>query len=52
MVPKSLAPKELVQVYESSEKIVLPPWDPMVRVLSVLPVEQSFECHLGCIGMM
>jgi len=29
VVPKSLAPKELVQVYESGEIIVLPPWDPM-----------------------
>lgn len=30
VVPKSLAPKELVKVFESGEKIVLPPWDPMV----------------------
>ncbi|KAF8198074.1 peptidase C1B, bleomycin hydrolase [Pholiota molesta] len=29
VVPKALAPKELVQVYESGEKVVLPPWDPM-----------------------
>jgi len=29
VVPKALAPKELVQVFESGEKIVLPPWDPM-----------------------
>ncbi|KAI0305586.1 hypothetical protein B0F90DRAFT_1910679 [Multifurca ochricompacta] len=29
VVPKSLAPKELVRVFESSEKTVLPPWDPM-----------------------
>jgi bleomycin hydrolase len=31
VVPKALAPKELVKVYESGEKVVLPPWDPMVR---------------------
>lgn len=31
VVPKALAPKELVQVYESGEMVVLPPWDPMVR---------------------
>ena len=30
MVPKTLAPKELVKVFEGDEKIVLPPWDPMV----------------------
>ncbi|KIL65853.1 hypothetical protein M378DRAFT_1032926 [Amanita muscaria Koide BX008] len=29
VVPKALAPKELVQVLESDEKVVLPPWDPM-----------------------
>ncbi|CAA7261849.1 unnamed protein product [Cyclocybe aegerita] len=29
VVPKALAPKDLVQVLESGEKIVLPPWDPM-----------------------
>ena len=30
VVPKTLAPKELVAVFESGEKVVLPPWDPMV----------------------
>ena len=30
VVPKALAPKDLVEVYESGEVIVLPPWDPMV----------------------
>ncbi|KAF8971106.1 bleomycin hydrolase [Flammula alnicola] len=29
VVPKALAPRELVQVFEAGEKIVLPPWDPM-----------------------
>ncbi|KAK7687096.1 hypothetical protein QCA50_009597 [Cerrena zonata] len=29
VVPKALAPKELVKVFESREKTVLPPWDPM-----------------------
>ncbi|KAF4620610.1 hypothetical protein D9613_000254 [Agrocybe pediades] len=29
VVPKALAPKDLVAVFESGEKIVLPPWDPM-----------------------
>jgi hypothetical protein len=32
VVPKSLAPKELVKVFEGTERIVLPPWDPMVCV--------------------
>ena len=30
VVPKKLAPEELVDVFEAGEKIVLPPWDPMV----------------------
>jgi len=34
VVPKALAPKDLVQVYESGNMVVLPPWDPMVRRLS------------------
>ncbi|OBZ67124.1 Cysteine proteinase 1, mitochondrial [Grifola frondosa] len=29
VVPKALAPKDLVKVFESGEKTVLPPWDPM-----------------------
>ena len=29
VVPKAVAPKELVKVFESGEKVVLPPWDPM-----------------------
>jgi bleomycin hydrolase len=29
VVPKALAPKHLVEVYEAGEKIVLPAWDPM-----------------------
>ncbi|KAG5221347.1 bleomycin hydrolase [Salix suchowensis] len=30
VVPKALAPKDLVKVYEDGNAIVLPPWDPMV----------------------
>jgi len=29
VVPKALAPKELVKVYESGDAVVLPHWDPM-----------------------
>jgi len=29
VIHKALAPKELVKVFESNEKVVLPPWDPM-----------------------
>lgn len=32
VVPKALAPKDLLKVYESDEKVVLPPWDPMVSL--------------------
>ena len=35
VVPKALAPRELVQVFESGEKIVLPPWDPMVSFVAL-----------------
>jgi aminopeptidase C len=38
VIPKTLAPKELVKVFESDERIVLPPWDPMV----------SSEVHTAC----
>ena len=31
VVSKTLAPKELVKVYEGNDRVVLPPWDPMVR---------------------
>ena len=33
VIPKALAPKDLVKVFEAGEKQVLPPWDPMVRDL-------------------
>ncbi len=33
VVPKALAPKELVKVFESGDRVVLPPWDPMVRMV-------------------
>jgi bleomycin hydrolase len=29
VVPKAMAPKNLVEVYEKGDKVVLPPWDPM-----------------------
>ena len=31
VVPKALAPKDLLQVYEAGYWVVLPPWDPLVR---------------------
>ena len=30
VVSKTLAPKQLVKVFESGARVVLPPWDPMV----------------------
>jgi len=29
VVPKALAPKDLVQVFETGKEILLPPWDPL-----------------------
>ena len=34
VVPKALAPKELVKIFEGEERSVLPPWDPMVCFFS------------------
>ena len=36
VIPKALAPKDLVKVFEGEERTVLPPWDPMVRSLHCL----------------
>ena len=33
VIPKALAPKELVKVFESGECTVLPAWDPMVSAI-------------------
>lgn len=46
VVPKTLAPKELVKVFEGDERIVLPPWDPMVRS------EVYLLCHLPQMRMI
>jgi len=45
VVPKALAPKELVSIFEGKEKTVLPPWDPMVRsflLISLFWINSSF----------
>jgi hypothetical protein len=52
VVPKPLAPKELVQVYESGEMVVLPPWDPMVRLLFDYFLNSLFNYRLGCVGVI
>lgn len=45
-MPKALAPKELVKVYESGEKVVLAPWDPMVCAsLRVIESVLKRECR-------
>lgn len=36
VVHKSLAPKDLVKVYEADDAVVLPAWDPMVRIFILL----------------
>ena len=47
VVPKALAPKDLLQVYEAGDWVVLPPWDPMVRT------RPTFFCYIsGGIGMI
>lgn len=42
VVPKQLADKRLLAVYESGEKTVLPPWDPMVSFV-------HFVCFSLCL---
>jgi aminopeptidase C len=44
VVPKVLAPKELVKVLESGDKVVLPPWDPMVSFEFVSRVISLIKC--------
>jgi Aminopeptidase C len=39
VVPKVLAPKDLVKVFESGEKTVYPPCDPMVCHFLLLSLE-------------
>jgi aminopeptidase C len=36
VVPKALAPRDLVQVYEAGDMVVLPPWDPLVCFYAIL----------------
>lgn len=48
VVPKAMAPKKLVAVFESGEKVVLPPWDPMVCSFLVprcAVLDTSFRAH-------
>lgn len=46
VVPKPLAPKDLVAVFESGEKIVLPAWDPMVRHSVTQPLDLALNPNL------
>lgn len=46
VVPKNLAPKELVKVFEGKERVVLPSWDPMVR-LSISYFADPLHCFAG-----
>ncbi|KAF8589773.1 bleomycin hydrolase [Ramaria rubella] len=41
VVPKQLADKDLLKVFQSNEKVVLPPWDPMVRSHLVILTERT-----------
>ena len=51
VIPKALAPKELVKVFESRERVVLPPWDPMVSFLWVtLLFNHVRYAHLSFVG--
>jgi bleomycin hydrolase len=52
VVPKALAPKNLVKVFESDEKIVYPPWDPMVYYSFDLSVGVNcWQYTSGSVGM-
>lgn len=57
VVPKALAPKDLLQVYEAGYWVVLPPWDPLVRRHVYQPfllfAPNFFICYIsGGIGMI
>jgi hypothetical protein len=47
VVPKALAPRELVKVFDSGEAIVLPPWDPMVMHPLALIIDHADACWTG-----
>lgn len=55
VIPKALAPKELVKVYESDERVVLPAWDPMVSPIPTLNFNFLFDVILtglsGCFSV-
>lgn len=53
-MPKSLAPKELVKIFEGKERVVLPAWDPMVRTPFVGPNSVLIPARheLGCPGLV
>ena len=53
VVPKKLAPAELVKIYEKGDPVVLEPWDPMVRWWFSQPevaVTESFDLGCSCVG--
>lgn len=49
VVPRQLAPKDLVEIFDSGSPIVLPPWDPMASALiAVYYVTSSMISFSGC----
>jgi hypothetical protein len=47
VVPKTLAPRDLVKVFESGKATVLPPWDPMVKHPLALIIDHADACWTG-----
>ena len=53
VVPKALAPRDLVAIFEGKEKTVFPPWDPMVSgqfVSGFLCETDEISGHPGVTG--
>ncbi|KZP05279.1 peptidase C1B, bleomycin hydrolase [Athelia psychrophila] len=49
VVPKALAPKELVKVFEGTERVVLPAWDPMRTICLEIFHRLLPDCHAHCL---
>ena len=45
-MPKALAPKDLVKIFEGAERTVLPAWDPMVRAPVQFRFHNRFNAHI------
>jgi len=46
VIPRQLADRDLLKIFDSGEKVVLPPWDPMVRLSSIIYAKHKLTSGL------